>query len=63
MVANDGGARRRAARGRYSALAVDGDIREIKAAVDFMSWLDMHQIDMQDTTQSDLDRWLFENGA
>ncbi|MET8031183.1 hypothetical protein [Streptomyces avermitilis] len=53
-------ARRRAARGRYTALAVKGDIRDIRAAVSFMPWLDTHEIDLQDTTQSDLDRWLVE---
>ncbi len=56
-------ARRRAARGRYTALAVDGDIRDIKAAIAFMSWLDTHDIDLQDTAQSDLDRWLVDHSS
>ncbi|OEJ21826.1 hypothetical protein AR457_41115 [Streptomyces agglomeratus] len=54
-------ARRRAARGRYTPLAADGDIRDIKTAIDLMSWLDTNEIALQDTTQSDLDRWLVDH--
>ncbi|WP_424864049.1 XRE family transcriptional regulator [Streptomyces sp. MMS24-I29] len=56
-------ARRRAARGRYTALAATGDIRDIKVAIDFMAWLDAHDIDLRDTAQSDLDRWLVDNSS
>jgi hypothetical protein len=56
-------ARRRAARGRYTALAATGDIRDIKAAVDFMAWLETHDINLQDTAQSDLDRWLVDHST
>ncbi|MGW0078947.1 hypothetical protein [Streptomyces sp. P9-2] len=45
VTGDDADLRRREARGRYTALAVDGDIREIKAAVDLMSWLDANEID------------------
>ncbi|WP_246642965.1 MULTISPECIES: XRE family transcriptional regulator [Streptomyces violaceusniger group] len=56
-------ARRRAARDRYTTLAVKADIREIKAAIGFMSWLDTNKIGLQDTTQSDLDRWLVDHSS
>lgn len=51
-------ARRRADRGRYSLNASSADRNEIRAAIEFMQWLDSQQIELTGLTQSHLDVWL-----
>jgi hypothetical protein len=51
-------ARRRAARGRYSPKAAHTDRSEIRAAIEFMQWLDDHHIYLRSLTQSELEVWL-----
>lgn len=51
-------ARRRAARGRYSDKAAHSDRSEIRAAVEFMQWLDDHHLGLRGLTQADLEVWL-----
>ncbi|MGW7363091.1 hypothetical protein ACWGI8_06570 [Streptomyces sp. NPDC054841] len=51
-------ARRRAARGRYSTKAAHTDRSEIRAAIEFMQWLDDHHLNLRSLTQADLEVWL-----
>ncbi|WP_258053321.1 hypothetical protein [Streptomyces sp. Ru72] len=51
-------ARRRADRGRYSLNAATADRNEIRAAIEFMQWLDSQQLELTGLTQSHLDTWL-----
>lgn len=53
-------ARRRANRGRYSLNAVTVDRNEIRAAIEFMQWLDGQQLQLTCLGQSHLDVWLTE---
>ncbi|MEU2518863.1 XRE family transcriptional regulator [Streptomyces pseudogriseolus] len=50
-------ARRRSARGRYTYTAHKGDCGNIRAAIDFLTWLDTQQCTLQSLTQEDLDMW------
>ncbi|MFJ5851049.1 hypothetical protein [Streptomyces sp. NPDC092903] len=49
---------RRANRGRYSLNAATVDRNEIRAAIDFMQWLDGQQLQLTGLRQSHLDVWL-----
>jgi len=51
-------ARRRANRGCYSLNAATVDRNEIRAAIEFMQWLDGQQLQLTRLTQSHLDVWL-----
>lgn len=53
-------ARRRAGRGRYSLNASSADRNEIRAAIEFMQWLDNQQLELTGLTQSHLDVWLVQ---
>ncbi|MGW2447033.1 hypothetical protein [Streptomyces sp. NPDC001675] len=50
-------ARRRSARGRYTYTAHKCDCANIRAAIDFLTWLDTQQHTLQSLTQEDLDIW------
>jgi hypothetical protein len=50
-------ARRRSARGRYTYAAHKGDCGNIRAAIDFLTWLDSQQHTLQNLTQESLDIW------
>jgi hypothetical protein len=51
-------ARRRAARGRYTAGAATADRADIRAAAEFLTWLDTSQLSLGTVTQEDIDLWL-----
>ncbi|MFG3133534.1 hypothetical protein ACGFZU_38295 [Streptomyces tendae] len=51
-------ARRRSSRGRYTTNAATSDRRDIRAAIDFLNWLDDKQLDLSAAGQEDLDLWL-----
>ena len=51
-------ARRRAARGRYTAGAATRDRGDIRVAAEFLSWLDASKLSLSTVTQEDLDLWL-----
>ncbi|WP_413754283.1 hypothetical protein NRF20_42330 [Streptomyces sp. R-74717] len=51
-------ARRRSTRGRYTVGAATGDRKDIRAAIDFLNWLDENQLDLAAAGQEDLDLWL-----
>ncbi|MFI9155407.1 hypothetical protein [Streptomyces sp. NPDC053367] len=50
-------ARRRSARGRYTYTAHKGNCANIRAAIDFLTWLDTQQHTLQSLTQENLDIW------
>ncbi|WP_327398705.1 XRE family transcriptional regulator [Streptomyces sp. NBC_01288] len=54
-------ARRRSARGRYSYAAHKGDCTNIRAAINFLTWLDTQRLTLADLGQSDLDTWAAGN--
>ncbi|MFC9964472.1 hypothetical protein ACFVH4_09530 [Nocardia ignorata] len=54
-------ARRRATQGRYTAGAAHADRTDIRAAINFMNWLDAENLILGDATQEDLDRWIDEH--
>jgi hypothetical protein len=56
-------ARRRAARGPYTAGAAHADRLDIKAAIAFMTWLDEHGRTLHSATQHDLDLYLTTHPA
>ncbi|MBJ6613679.1 hypothetical protein [Streptomyces sp. I4(2020)] len=49
--------RRPPALGRYTYTAHKGDCANIRAAIDFLTWLDTQQHTLQGLTQEDLDIW------
>ncbi|MFD8525556.1 hypothetical protein ACFV2D_37100 [Streptomyces capillispiralis] len=51
-------ARRRAARGRYTHGAASGDIKDVQAAIKFLTWLDEHQQPLATLDQGNFDLWL-----
>lgn len=51
-------ARRRAARGRYTSGAAAGDRTDIRIAVEFLTWLDTHNLELAAIRQEDVDLWL-----
>lgn len=54
-------ARWRATRGRYTAGAAHADRTDIRAAINFMNWLDAENLMLGVVTQEDLDRWIDEH--
>ncbi|MGW6868978.1 XRE family transcriptional regulator [Streptomyces sp. NPDC054901] len=50
-------ARRRSARGRYSYAAHKGDCANIRAAINFLTWLDTQHLALADLRQPDLGTW------
>ncbi|RKN04796.1 hypothetical protein D7319_27575 [Streptomyces radicis] len=50
-------ARRRSARGRYTYVAHKGDCGNIRAAIDFLNWLDSHRLSLAALEQRHLDTW------
>lgn len=56
-------ARRRAARGRYSAGSAHADRLDIKAAIAFIAWLDEQGQTLRTATQHDLDVYLTDHPA
>ncbi|MFD7258902.1 XRE family transcriptional regulator [Streptomyces sp. NPDC059874] len=51
-------ARRRAERGRYTAGSASADRTDVRVAIEFLTWLDDHQLDLATVAQEDLDLWL-----
>ncbi|MEU9473802.1 hypothetical protein AB0D78_46225 [Streptomyces avermitilis] len=51
-------ARRRSSRVRYTISAATSDRKDIRAAIDFLNWLDEKQLDLAAAGQEDLDLWL-----
>lgn len=51
-------ARRRAARSRYTAGAAAMNRAHIRVAIEFLAWLDTHQLPLSALGQEDLDLWL-----
>jgi hypothetical protein len=51
-------ARRRAARGRYTAGAATRDRDDIRIAGEFLSWLSANELDLSTVAQEDIDLWL-----
>ena len=51
-------ARRRGARGRYTAGAATCDRVDIRVAAEFLTWLDTHHLDLGTVAQEDVDLWL-----
>ncbi|MFB7378090.1 XRE family transcriptional regulator [Kitasatospora purpeofusca] len=54
-------ARRRSARGRYRIAAAATDRADIRTAIEFLTWLDDNQLDLDTVRQEDLDLWLTTN--
>jgi hypothetical protein len=57
------GARRRAARGRYTVSSAAAARRSITTAIGLLTWLDTHHIDLIDLTQHHVDHWLTTHPA
>lgn len=51
-------ARRRATRGRYTSNAAAGDRHDVRVAIEFLTWLDAHELKLDAVGQEDLDLWL-----
>ncbi|MFE2359018.1 XRE family transcriptional regulator [Streptomyces parvulus] len=51
-------ARRRSERGRYTSGAASVDRMEIRAAMEFIAWVEMEDFDLGSLTQGDLDLWV-----
>ncbi len=51
-------ARRRAARGRYTHGAASGDIKDVQAAIKFLTWLDEREQQLATLGQASFDLWL-----
>ncbi|MFE6835109.1 hypothetical protein ACFVFI_09785 [Streptomyces sp. NPDC057705] len=56
-------ARHRSARGHYTLAASKTDIREIRTAIHFLTWLDQQQLTATTTRQADLDLWITRHPA
>ncbi|MHA6763114.1 hypothetical protein [Streptacidiphilus sp. PAMC 29251] len=54
-------ARRRAARGRYTAGAATADRVDIRVAIEFLNWLDTQDLNLGTLTQSHVDLWIVEH--
>lgn len=50
-------ARRRSARGRYTTAAHKSDCSNIRAAIDFLTWLDSRRLTLRTLQQRQLDTW------
>ena len=57
------GARRAAARGRYTPSRAERDRTAIVTALRLLDWLDAHHLTLQTFTQTHLEVWLTDNGV